>query len=157
MSVDSIDGINVVRDFLRDNLDDPYVLAGGRPRASWIFTDDPFSSATYPRIKIDLNEHTAEPMDIGPNYMNWERVFVKIQFFTKRDFKVEIDGKVISNEQLVYKYQNKIHNLLKSNFNNLYADGVKGFRLIGMSRAAFDPEYNCSTGYLICRFWLFRR
>lgn len=157
MSVDSIDGINIIRDFLRDNLEDPYVLAGGKPRASWIFTDDPFSSATYPRIKIDLHNHTASPMDIGSDYTNWEHVVVMIRFFTKRDFKVEIDSKVISNEQLVYKYQNKIHDKLKTNFNSLYSSGVKGFRLIGFSQSAFDSEYQSHTGYVLCKFWLFRK
>lgn len=157
MSVNSIEGINIIRDYLRDNLNDPYVLAGGRERASWIFTDDPFSTATYPRIKIHLDNHNAQPIDIGPQYMNQETVVVKIQFFTKRDFKVTINNQVYSNEQLVHKYQNEIHDVLKSGFNDLYSQGVKAFRLLGMSQSAFDTEYQCHTGYILCRFWLFRR
>jgi hypothetical protein len=155
--INSIDGINVLRDFLRDYLEDPYILAGGKERTSWIFTDNPFSNATYPRVKLSLHNHSATPIDIGPNYMDWERVFVKIDFFTKQDFKVEIDGVVYKNEQLVHKYQNTIHDTLKEKFNELYSNGVKGYKLEGMSQSGFDPEYVCHKGYIIIRFWLFRR
>ena len=157
MSVDSLDGINIVRDFLREHLPDPYVLAGGRERASWIFTDDPFSSATYPRVKLNLHNHSATPMDIGPNYMDWEVVHVKITFFTKNDYKVTIDDTLYKNEQLVHKYQNIIHDTLKSKFNQMYAQGVKGYKLEGISSPAIDPEYSCHKGFILIRFWLFRR
>ena len=157
MAGNSLNGINLVRDTLRQYLSDPYVLAGGRERANWIFTDDPFSSATYPRIKLNIQDHTASPMDIGPNYMNWEQVVVRITFFTKNDFKVSIDGVTYSNEQLVYKYENEIHDVLKSKFNDLYSGGVKGFRLLSMGTPAFSSEYMSHTGYIIVRFWLFRR
>ena len=157
MTGNSLYGLNKIRDYLREELDDPYVLAGGRERASWIFTDDPFSTATYPRIKIAIQDHTAFPIDIGPNYMNWEQVVVKIMFFTKRDFKVTISGNTYSNEQLVYEYINKIQDTLKTGFNDLYKDGVKAYRLLSISKPAYDPEYNCHVGSLFCRFWLFRR
>lgn len=154
---DSLDGLNTIRDLLREKLDDPYVLAGGNTRASWIFTDNPFSSATYPRIKLELDNHEATPMDIGSDYTNWEQIIVKIYFFTSHNFKVPLDGETFSNEQLVYKYTNIIHDTLKDSFNDLYRDGVKGFRLIKMNKPSFDPEYNRHVGSLFCRFWLFRR
>jgi len=155
--MDSIDAVNVIRDFMREYVADPYVTAGGKARLSWIFTDDPFSSATYPRIKISIHNHTSRPIDIGPDYTNWENVVVKIQFFTKQDFKVVLNNTIYTNEQLVSKYQNIIHDTLKSKFNELYASGVKAFKLIGMSTPSYEPNYQCHNGYILCNFWLFRR
>lgn len=156
-SKNSLDGLNIVRDYLRNNLDDPYVLAGGRERASWIFTDDPFSTATYPRIKLENLTHVANPIDIGSNYMDWEEVVVKIMFFSKRDFKVTIDGTVYKDEQLVYEYLNRIRDVLKSGFNDLYSEGIKGFRVLQFNTPAYDPEFQLQVGSMHCRFWLFRR
>jgi len=53
-TIDSITAINVVRDSLRENLIDPYTLAGGTARAgdTWIFANEPHTVTKYPTVEI---------------------------------------------------------------------------------------------------------
>ena len=152
--MDSYKAINIVRDTLREHLDDPYVLAGGEPRANFIFTDEPLFQAKFPRIQVrEINNHV-EPISIGPEYMESEHVIIGIIFYVKDGFKVKVDGEVLSNEQLVEKYKKKIRNVLKTNFLPMHRKGII-YKAVKSTPPQYDSENNLHQGTTVIDVWFF--
>lgn len=156
--MDTVTATNIIRDELRDHLEDPYVLAGGRSRGGlWIFTDDPRLDATFPRIQIKKATNTNQVLTIGPEYFDHERLFLDLTVFVKDGFKVVINGETYKNEQLVDYIQGDIKKVLKSRFSSLQDKGVGGFRNISTSDIGFDKDTHLYFGSVTVRVWFFWR
>ncbi len=146
--------MNIVRDNLRTNLTDPYVTAGGSAR-TWIYTDEPLASAQYPRIQIKKVDNPTTPIDIGPNYMEHEQLFLNIWFYNKAGFKITVNSVEYKNEQLTEYYLGQIKGTLKAQFNTLHNAGVGGYKHINTTNVEYDPETQLFFGAVTIRVWYF--
>jgi len=134
--------MNVVRNVLRENLQDPYVTAGGTARGGeyYIFADEPITSAKYPQIQLKKVDNPSEPIDIGSNYMEHEQLFINIWFYNKNGFKIVVDGVTYSNAQMTEYYLGLIKSTLKDNFTNMADECVRGYKHINTTNIEYDPE-----------------
>jgi hypothetical protein len=139
---------------LRDNLIDPYVIAGGNPR-TWIHTDNPLQSAKHPRIKISKARSNNDVISLGTDYVDKETVIVSIIFFTKNDFKVSLNSVNTENELLVEYYLSEIKRVLKEKQTTLQAEGIDGFKCVSTDEPIYNPDTQVHFGEILCRYWFF--
>jgi hypothetical protein len=157
--MDVVTSINVVRDYLRDNLTDPYVTAGGKARggAYWVFGDEPSTSSKFPQIQITKFDNTNEVIDIGSNYMEHEQAFLAIYFYTKNGFKVNINGTTYVNTQLAEYYLTQIKRLLKAGYSDLDDECARGYKWLNTTKVVYNPETQLYSGAVIIRVRWFQR
>ena len=155
--IDSITAINIVRDTLRENLVDPYTLAGGRERPGWIFADEPIASPTYPLIQIKKSDNPSTPIDIGDNYMEHEQVFMKVWCSVKNGAKLTVSGVEYVNASLVEYMLGQIKQTLKSNFNTMFDLGVGGYKHVNTTQIGYNPDTQLYFGAVTVRVWFFTR
>lgn len=106
--------INIVRDVLRDNLEDPLEQWGHAER-TWIHTDYPLAVATLPRIQImKRGPSTSEIIDIGPDFLEWKTLVLDIWFWTKLGFKWDNGDTYLKDEEFVKEYLDKIWKTIKA-------------------------------------------
>lgn len=155
--MDSITSINHIRDNLRTYLVDPYVLAGGKTRSGdmWIFSDEIISSGKFPQVQLLKMDNPTEILDIGPNYAEYEQLFINVWFRTKNGFKVTIGSTTYTNAQLIEYYQGLIKRTLKSHFNVLFDLGVKGYRHLNTTNPAYDPDTQLYYGAVTIKVFYF--
>lgn len=147
-----------MRDSLRDNLSDPYILAGGsRSSDSYIFGDEPVAGAKYPQIQIKKVDNPTENISIGSEYWEHEMLFLNIWFYSKNGFKITVGGTEYTNAQLVEYYQGLIKTTLKGQFNTLHDAGVGGYRHFNTTTVEYDPETQLYYGAVTIRVWYFSR
>jgi len=149
--MDSITALNIIKDTLREHLQDPYVLAGGNNRGgeNWIFTDEPLVAVKYPQIQILKFDNPSEPASIGPNYTEFEQLLFRVWFFSKNGFKIVVDGKEYVNAQLVEYELGQIKKVLKENFNNMFNQGVKNYRHMNTSTIGYDKDTQLYQAYVV--------
>lgn len=156
--MDAITAINTIRDTLRENLTDPYEVASGKySDRTWIYSDEPIAGAKFPQIQILKTENPTEVIDIGPNYTEHERLFMRVWFSTKNGFKVTIDGTEYKNAQFVEYMLGQIKSTLKGQFSELEDAGVGGYRNINTTSVEYDAETQLYFGAVVIRVWYFNR
>ena len=155
--MNNIQAINTIRDNLRTNLTDPYVTAGGKTRAGWIFADEPIAGASYPIIEIKKLDNPSVPIEIGSNYMEQHQLFLNIWFYTKNGFKINVNGTNYVNSQMVEYYLDQIKVTLKSQFNTLFDAGVGGYKHINTTVTDYDNDTQLYFGAVTIRVWFFRK
>lgn len=157
--MDSITALNKVRDTLRNNLTDPYSLAGGSTRSGnmWIYTDEPISGAKFPQIQIYKFDNPSEPISIGSNYYEYEQLIFRIWFLSKNGFKVTVSGTTYVNAQLVEYMLGQIKQTLKSEFNTMFDEGVKNYRHINTSQVIYDKDTQLYQGFVLGQVSYFNR
>lgn len=154
----AITAMNVVRDSLRTNLADPYsTYMSGSTRAGWIYTDEPLPNTKYPRIQIQKTETSTDVIDIGMRYCEHEQLFMDVWFYTKKGMKATIGGVTYENEQLVDYYQSLIQETLKADNENMYDEGVGGYRHLRTTDIGYDPETQIHYGAVKIRVWYFNQ
>jgi hypothetical protein len=156
--MDSVTVINIVRDSLRTNLTDPRVTAGdtvSRTSSDWVFANEPHSSFKYPQIELLKIDNPTFPMTIGPDYWEFEQVFINIWFYTKNGFKLTVAGVEYSNAQLVEYYQGLIKTTLKAKFTTLETSGAKMFKHVNTSPTQYDPDTQLYFGNVTIRVAFF--
>jgi len=104
-----------VRDVLRDNLTDP-MLQWGKEDRQWIHNDKPLQAALYPRIQIEKRTDTPIiPISLGFDYWEERILSLDVWFWTKLNFKWDLSGETLVNEELVKHYLELIHQAIKDN------------------------------------------
>ena len=148
----SVTALIILRDSLRTNLTDPYVLAGGSVRGgtTWIWLDEPHTAFKYPQVVITKVDNPSRPIDIGPNYTEHEQLILNIWVYSKNGFKITVGGVEYSNAMLVEYYQGLIKETLKAQFNTLFAAGVKNYKHLNTSGVAYDPDTQLYYGNITC-------
>lgn len=157
--MDSITALNVVRDTLREKLQDPYVQAGGNYRGGdmWIFGDEPLVGAKFPQIQIYKFDNPSEPISIGSNYYEFEQLLFRVWFLSKNGFKVTVGGTTYTNAQLVEYELGQIKQTLKAQFNNMFNNNVKNYRHLNTSSIIYDKDTQLYKGYVIGKVVYFNR
>ena len=151
--MDSVTAINTVRDSLRTNLQDPYVLAGStaRPGNFWIFSDEPTAIGKFPIIQLKKLDNPTKILDIGYEYTEHERCFINIWFSSKNGFKVTIAGVEYSNAQLVEYYLGLIKRTLKAKAAVLHTAGAIGYHHMNTSPVEYDDATQIYYGVVTCQ------
>jgi len=143
--LDCVTGINTVRDFLRDNLIDPYTYISGcsdRGGEYWIFGNEPHSSPKYPQVEIKKIDNPTQVISIGKNYAEKEQAYLTVWLYCKNGFSVTISSTEYINAQFIEKYMGTIKTTLKAKFaDNSFQDvGIQGYKHLSTSRVEYDPE-----------------
>ena len=152
--------LNSVKTILQDNLTDPYEQWSGVDR-TWIHTDEPLNSATFPRIQVRKRGPTnTEIISMGRTDFLEQRILtVDIQILTAAGFKYNVGSSVyIKDEELVKEWLGKIWTTLKSQHNtfiNTYA--VTGLKNLGEGKPYYEPDTQKYTGIISVRLWEFVR
>lgn len=152
--MDSITALNIVRDSLRTNLSDPYVLAGGTSR-TWVYGSEPLSSTRYPMLQIKKISNPTEVISLGYNYTEYEQLFLNCWFSTKNGFKLTVGGVEYVNEGLVEYYLGQIKQTLKAQASVLHSSGAEGYRHIKTSGIEYDPATQLYFGAVVVRVFYF--
>ena len=154
----SVEAINIVRNKLRTNLQDPYALAGGNTRSGnmWIFADEPLVNSRFPVVQLLKVDNPTSVIDIGPNYMESEYLILNLWFKTKNGFKIWINNIEYNNAQLVEYYQGLMKETLKSKFLELHDEGVI-YRHLNTGTIGYDPDTQLYFGSVTIRLWYFNR
>lgn len=150
------EALKVVRDILRDNLDDPYELASGKER-TWIYkSQDPRRDATFPRINIKKIRNPRDNIGInGFNFTELEECFMRVYFYTKAGFRVSISNTTYKNENLVEYYLGQITRKLKLNQSTLDVNDITGYKAIDTSPVSYEENTGTYIGYAQIRVWWF--
>ena len=140
--IDSINALTIIRNSLRVNLTDPYVLAGGTrgTNIEWCWLDEPVAVQKYPMIQLEKIDNPTRPISIGQNYWEEEKLFINIWFYSKHGFKLTISGTEYVNAPLVEYYLGKIKTTLKSQFSALHTAGVGSYKHINTTKVDYDPQ-----------------
>jgi len=155
--MNSIECINIVRDTLRTNLTDVRIAAGGETGRTFIYTDNPISSAKYPRVQLKKIDNPVVIMDIGTNYMEHEMVFINCWVYVKAGFKVTINDTLYTNEQLVEYLLGDIGDTLKAHQTDMNALGIGGYRKMNTGVVEYDEKTQLHYGVFTARVWFFKR
>ena len=157
--MDSVSAGNIVRDTLRTYLTDPYSTAGGDARdgSYWIFYNEPNIATKFPQIELNKIDNPSNPIEIGSNYMEDERLFLNIWFYSKNGFKVVVDGTTYINSQLVEYYLGQIKQTLKAQFNTMFNQCVKSYKHINTTRVEYDPDRQLYFGAVTIHVQYFNR
>jgi len=152
-----VTAINIVRDSLRDNLNDPYVLAGGSTRSGsmWIFSDEQIASGKFPQVQLLKIDNPSQVLDIGPTYTEYEQLFINVWFRTKNGFKITVGGTEYTNAQLVEYYLGLIKTTLKSQFSTLFDLGAKGYVHVNTTNPDYDADTQTYYGAVTIRVFYF--
>ncbi len=153
--------INGVKTVLQDNLEDPREQWTSTDR-SWIHTDEPLNSATFPRIQVRKRGPTnTEVVSMGrTDFMEWRMLILDIQFWTDEGFKYNTGSSVyIKDEELVKEWLGKIWTTLKAQHNTLIDTyGVTAsLKNMGEGEPYFEPDTKKYTGVISIRLWDFVR
>lgn len=152
--MDSITALNIVRDSLRTNLQDPFVTAGGNSRV-WIYASEPLAGAKYPMLQLKKTDNPTEVIDIGYDYTEFEQLFVNCWFSSKNGFKLTIGGTEYVNEGLVEYYLGLIKTTLKAQASTLHTAGTKMYRHINTTGVEYDPATQLYFGAVTIRIAYF--
>ena len=157
--MDSVTAIDVVRDRLRFILTDPYGLSGGQARAGseWIYSDEPRTGYRHPQIQIKKVDNPSEPIDIGPNYTEFEQLFLNVWVYSKNGFKFTVSGTEYTNAKAVEYLMGQVKSLLKDDFNNLFDNGAKMYKHINTTTVEYDPDNQLYFGAATIRVAYFNR
>jgi len=157
--MDTVTGLNVVRDTLRTHLVDPYTIAGGNARGGsyWVFGNEPITSAKYPQIQLKKIDNPSEPISMGPNYMEHEQLFINIYFYNKNGFKITVDGTTYQNAQMTEYYLGLIKSTLKDNFMVMAEQCARGYKHINTTQIEYDPDTQLYYGAVTIRIRWFQR
>jgi len=134
---------------------DVRVTAGGETGRTFIYTDEPLSGAKYPRIQLEKVDNPTEVVDIGPNYMEHEYIFINCWVYSKLGFKVTISGTEYKNEQLVEYLFGNIGDTLKDKYTTMSDADVKEYRKINTTIVKLDPVTQLHYGAVTIKiaFW----
>lgn len=150
--------INAIKDSLATNVTDPRYQWTGESR-SFIHTDEPLNSATYPRIQVrKRGPSTTQVISMGMNdFWEWRELIIDIQFWSKSDFKWDTGGSVfIQDEELVKEWLTKIWDAFKAQHSTLRdSHGITGFKRLEEGEPFFEPDTKLYTGILSVRVWEF--
>ena len=150
--MDTITALTTIRDNLRSNLTDPFTLTSpagvARGGGYWVFCLEPVTAAKYPIIEIKKADNPTEVIDIGPDYMESERVFMNIFFYSKNGFRITVATTTYLNEAFVEYYMGQIKAKLKSQFSTLHTAGVGSYRHHNTSKVGYDPEGQLYFGFV---------
>ncbi len=150
--------INAVKTSIQDNVTDPRQQYTNTSR-TWIHTDKPLLSATYPRIQVrKRGASTSVISDIGPEFLEWRSMILDIQFWTKAPFRWKnTDNTYLSDEELVREWLHKIWVAEKADLLNLRDEnGITGLRMMDEDEPFQEPDTQLYTGIVSIRFWYFR-
>ncbi len=151
--------IDAIKTVLQANLTDPrqQYVTETRP---WIHTDEPLTSATYPRIQVRKREPTTTKIIcIGQDFIEQRAVIVDVQFWTSQGFKWQnTDDATLMNEEFVKEYLDKIWVTLKAQQPTLKATyEITGLKPLGEEKPYREPDRQLWTGIISIRVWYFRR
>jgi len=152
--------MNVFRDILRDNLTDPYSIAGGNARDGnmWIFANEPNVATKYPQIELKKVDNPVDIIDIGFNYMEHEMVFMNIWVYVKNGFKITVDGVEYKNAQVVEYMLGQIGDTLKDNQATMVTNCVNsGYKKVNTTTVEYDSTTQLYYGAITVRGWFFKR
>jgi len=151
--------IIAIKDSLQSNLTDPRAQYTNSTR-SWVHTDIPLASATYPRIQVRKRGPTnTQVISEGQEFVEWRAMVLDIQFWTASDFKwKDATNTYYQNEELVKEYLDKIWVALKAQQSTLYDSyGITGLKPIDEEDPYLEPDSQLYTGVLSVRVWYFRK
>lgn len=153
------DALDAIKDSLQTNLTDARQQYTNESR-SWIHTDRPLTSASYPRIQVRKRGPTeTKIISIGEEFWEHRIMTIDIQFWSSSPFKWKNDSDVyIQDEQLVRYYLDQIWTKLKANQPGLKATyGITGLKPLDEEAPYVEPDTNLHTGIISVRVWYFRR
>ena len=136
---------------LNNYLNDPYVIAGGTAR-NWVHRDTPLGQATYPRIQVVKGSKENDIISLG--YSKKRTLLLNIFFYTRKGFKVVIDGTSYTNENLVEYCLEEIEDTLDT-----YRDSISstwGLKVSTSNEPIYIPDENNYIGMLTVRIFYFR-
>ena len=150
-----------IKNSLQTNLEDPREQYTSVDR-NWIHTDEPLTSATYPRIQVRKRGPTnTEVISMGTEFLEWYAIIVDIQIWIKAPFKWDSDyssGTYLQDEELIKEYQDKIWVALKADQSDLKATyGIQGLKLLESDEPYQEAQSNLYTGTTSVRVWYFKR
>lgn len=151
--------VNAIKSSLQTNLEDPRRQYTNEIR-SWVHTDLPLTTATYPRIQVRRRgPTTTQIISMGQEFVEWRSLILDIQFWTKDPFKwKDTTNTYYKNEELVKEYLDKIWRTLKSQQSSLHTTyGITGLKPIDEEDPSQEAATQNYTGRLSVRVWYFRK
>ena len=152
--------INIVKDLIQTNLEDPMVQWTGKTR-NWCHTDEPMVTATYPRIQVVKRGPTNNFIEsMGFEFLERREVIIDIYFWTKVEFKWKNENDVyLKNEQLVSEYLDKIWKEgIKPQGESIRDDyGIVGLKNLGEDMPIVEPDTELYRGIVSVRLWYWTR
>jgi hypothetical protein len=155
--MDDRTAINLARDILRENLEDPMIQWGKTDR-TWIHTDEPLQAAMYPRVQIEKIGNTNINI-ISCGFEYWEQRFVPVNiwFWTKHDFKWTYSDETLKNEDLVAHYLEKIQNVIKENAEQLKFDEGIYLKISDIGDTVLDESGQFYVGRVVLSIMYFKK
>ena len=163
VSLDS--GINdrkaivAIKDSIQNNLEDPRAQYTADSR-SWVHTDNPLTSATYPRIQVrKRGPTTTRIISIGENFIEWRIMILDVQIWSKIPFKwKDSTNEYLQDEEFIKEYLDKIWKTLKAQQSTLKSSyGITGLKPIEEEPPKMVDGRQMYTGIIPIRLWYFRR
>jgi hypothetical protein len=152
--------IIAIKDLLNDKLEDPREQWTGAYR-SWVHTDEPLNTATYPRIQVRKRGPTQTTISsMGrENFLEFRELVLDIQIWTHPDFKYEMDGGYFIKEgELIKEWLPKIWDTIKSNHSMLIRNyGISGIKNLSEDSDGYEPDTGLYTGIISVRLWDWKR
>jgi len=155
--MDAVTALLTLRNFLRSNLTDAFVTAGGTRGTGiqYIYYNEPITSTKYPIIEIKKVNSPEEVISIGSSYTTSEQVFANIWVYSKNGFKVTVGGTEYLNSQLVEYLLCHIKDTIKNNFSTLNDSGIM-VTTRNTGSIEYSPENQIYFGVVSVRLWFFR-
>jgi hypothetical protein len=151
--------ITIIKDSLQNNLTDPREQYTNDSR-SWVHTDSPLTSATFPRIQVRKRGPTSTNIiSMGRDFVEWRALILDIQIWVKSPFQWKTDSNTyLKNEELVKYYQDVIWKTLKSQQQTLHTTyGITGLKPVEEPDAFHEPDNQFYSGIVSVRVWYFRK
>jgi len=155
---DVVTALTTIRDSLRENLQDPYETAGGNARETWVYADEPITSAKFPIVEVKKADNPSDIISFG-NTDYWEQdvVYMNIWFSCKNGFKITVSGTAYVNTKLCEYYFGLIKQALKAANDTLFTAGVKGLKAMNTTKVEYDPTTQLYFGAVTMRIYFFHQ
>ncbi len=151
--------IMAIKDILQANLEDPVSQYEPNRSRTWVHTDEPLDSATYPRIQVRKRGPSVSAIiGIGPEFPEQRILILDIQMWTTQPFKWKnTDNNYLVDEELIKEWLDKIWDTIKGNFSTLKGTyGITGIKNMGEEDPFPEPDSQLMTGIVSVRLWYFK-
>jgi len=151
--------IVAIMNSLETNLTDPRSQYTATNR-TWVHTDRPLTSATYPRIQVrKRGPSTSLIEDIGPEFLERRVMILDVQFWTAQNFKwKQADNTYLQDGELCKEWQHRIWVKLKADLLPLRdTHGITGLKMMDEDDPDIEPDAQLYTGIVSVRIWYFRK
>jgi hypothetical protein len=121
----------------------------------WIFGDEPVTAYKFPQLQLKKVDNPSEPITIGPEYTEYEQLFVNIWIYSKNGFKFTVSATEYKNAAAVEYLMGQVKQKLKADFDNLFDEGAKGYKHINTTVVDYDPDKQLYFGAVTIRVFYF--